>query len=122
MSETMINLIPENESMLDALAKYGMALDHATGAIEGELLSIDGVINMILDEGLTKKIKDLVKRHGFIDKDQFIDEALAAKDGEEFLDRIKACEAMALKVEHDKILAHMPFENTQKNLFERTKE
>ena len=61
-----------NNIKLMALAKYAMMLDWVTNAKGEECLNTDGIINLILDEGMTRRVKDIAKKHGFYDSDDFI--------------------------------------------------
>jgi hypothetical protein len=111
-----------NEVMLKALSKYAMMLDYVTNAKDDEKLNIDGLINSILYEGMTKRIKDLVKKHGFEDSQEFIDCMAACKDGEEVSVEVKNQEKVFYQTAHDEILAHIPMEDRQKALpFNSTK-
>ena len=102
-----------NEVMLRALSKYAMMLDYVTNAKEEEQLNIDGLINSILYEGMTKRIKDLVKKHGFEDQQEFIDCMAACQDGEEVFVEVKNQEKVFYQTAHDEILAHIPMEDRQ---------
>lgn len=105
-----------NLDMLNALTKYAMMLDHVTNAQPDEQLNVDGVINTILDEGLKREIKDLIKQHGFMDMDEFIETMRDCQDGEEVHHACKYRESMKLKRAHDKILAQIPIEDKQARL------
>ena len=102
-----------NMNMLQALSKYAQMLDHVTNAAEDERLNVEGVINSILNDGMTKEIKDICKRHGFIDMEDFMESMSECRDGEEVAHTCKLRESIKLKKDHDKILAHIPIDDKQ---------
>lgn len=105
-----------NEMMLRALIKYSMMLDFVTNAQGEDMLNVDGLINSIMSEGMTRRIKELVKRHGFDDAEEFMDVMTSCSDGEEVSVEIKNRERIALQKMHDEILSHIPLDDKQKSL------
>lgn len=103
-----------NQMLLDALIKYAMMLDLVTNAEEIERLNVDGVINSLLAEGMTKRVKDLAKRHGFDASSDFVESLNLCKDGEEVKAVVRDQELEMLKKTHDEILSHIPLEDSQK--------
>lgn len=110
-----------NMLYLDTLCKYAQMLDFVTQAQGEELLNIDGVVNEILDEALSKRVKELAKKHGFIDATTFCEELDDCKDGEDVTAKIRESERLAYVRAHERILAHIPLEDRQKNLFNEGK-
>ena len=110
-----------NEVQLRALSKYAQMLDFVTHATPDEQLNVDGLVNCILNEGMAKRIKELAKRHGFEDSAEFIDCMNACGDGDEVSVEIKEHERAAYQRAHDAILAHIPIEDRQMNLFDNAK-
>lgn len=102
-----------NEIMLKALTKYAMMLDYVTQAQEEEQLSVEGVINSILYNGMNKMIRELAKKHGFEDSSDFMDCMSACEDGEEVATEIKHHERSEYQRQHDDILSHVPIPDTQ---------
>lgn len=105
-----------NQMMLTALAHYSDMLDYVTQARDEDKLNIDGLINSLIAEGMTKRIKDLVKRHSFDSQEEFIDVMCGCNDAEETLSEVKSHEASAYQKMHDEILSHIPVEDAQKSL------
>lgn len=105
-----------NEILLKALTKYSMMLDYVTQAGETELLNIEGLINAILFDGMTRRIKELAKKHCFDTQEEFIDCMAACKDGEEVAIEIRCSECNFYKKMHDEILSQIPVPDTQKKL------
>ena len=103
---------------VETLCKYAQMLDFVTNAKGENELNIDGVVNDILDEALSKRVKELAKRHGFMDAHDFIESLDGCKDGEEVAHAIKESERMAYERAHDRILMHVPIEDRQKKLFD----
>ena len=102
-----------NEIMLNALSKYAMMLDYVTQSQGEDSLNVEGVINNILYNGMSRMMKDLVKRHGFESSEEFIDCMRACQDGEEVMNEIKHHECTEYQRLHDDILAHIPVEDKQ---------
>ena len=88
--------------------------DGVTNAEEIERLNVDGVINSLLAEGMTKRVKDLAKRHGFDASSDFVESLNLCKDGEEVKAVVRDQELEMLKKTHDEILSHIPLEDSQK--------
>jgi transcription elongation factor Elf1 len=105
-----------NEVLLKALAKYSMMLDYVTHADETEQLNIEGLINAILLEGMTRRIKELAKKHCFDTQEDFIACMSSCKDGEEVAIEIRCSECNFYKKMHDEILSQIPVPDTQKKL------
>lgn len=105
-----------NELILNALIKYSMMLDIVTGSEGDEQLNVDGLLNSLLCEGMTKRVKDLVKRHGFDSVDDFTETLNACKDGNEALQEVKLHEQTMFQKMHDEILSHIPLDDGQKTL------
>lgn len=102
-----------NEIMLNALSKYAMMLDYVTQSKGEDSLNVEGVINNILYNGMSRMMKDLVKRHGFESSEEFIDCMRSCQDGEEVMNEIKHHECTEYQRLHDDILAHIPVEDKQ---------
>lgn len=105
-----------NEMLLNALIKYSMMLDVVVDAKEGETLNVDGLINSLLFEGMSRRIKDLSKRHGFDDSQDFVEAMNACKDGVEAKTEILAHEHVLFQKMHNEILSHIPIDEPQKKL------
>lgn len=105
-----------NHIKLQALAKYAQMLDWATNATDDQRLNVDGIINLILDEGMTRRVKDIAKKHGFYDSDDFITTMGDCGDGEEVTYAVQYKERNYLKRAHDEILRHIPSDDRQKDL------
>ncbi len=105
-----------NHIKLQALAKYAMMLDWVTNAKGEECLNTDGIINLILDEGMTRRVKDIAKKHGFYDSDDFITTMSDCGDGEEVTYAVRFKERNYLQRAHDEILKHIPGDDKQKDL------
>lgn len=103
-----------NEVLLKSLSKYSMMLDFITGAGDEELLNVDGLINSILEEGMTRRIKDLVKKHSFEDAQEFIDCMASCEGGEDVSKEIASHEKNFYQKSHDEILSHIPMDDGQK--------
>jgi uncharacterized radical SAM superfamily Fe-S cluster-containing enzyme len=105
-----------NAVMLSGLVKYAQMLDFVTEADDAEQLNIDGLINSILAEGMTRRIKDLIKRHNFESMDDFLDSMTYAKTGADVAEVVKQKERDYYQKTHDEILSHIPIEDDQKSL------
>ena len=105
-----------NKIKLNALAKYASMLDWVTNAKGDECLNADGIINLILDEGMTRRVKDIAKKHGFYDSDDFITSMSECGDGEEVAYAVRYKEQTYLKRAHDEILSHIPCDDKQQDL------
>ena len=108
----------DNMMNLETLCKYAQMLDFVTHAKDENELNIDGVVNEVLDDALSKRVKELAKKHGFSDAHDFIDTLDGCKDGEEVAHAIKESERLAYERAHDRILMHVPLEDRQKKLFD----
>ncbi len=102
-----------NLDMLNALCKYAMMLDHVTHAEPDEQLNVDGVINTILNKGLKREIKDIIKRHGFMDIEDFIISMSGCEDGAEVAHVVRQRENSRISIEHARILSQIPVEDKQ---------
>lgn len=111
----------DNMINLETLCKYAQMLDWVTNAKGDDCLNIDGVVNEILDEALSKRVKELAKKHGFIDAHDFAESLGDCKDGEEVLHAIRQSEQLAYERAHERILMHVPLEDRQKSLFDDRK-
>lgn len=114
--DTSFQITTANEMMLVALIKYSQMLDFVTGAKDEELLNVDGLINSLIADGMTRRIKDLVKKHSFEDTQEFIDCIGACNDAEEVFGEIKQHEMQFYQKTHDEILSHIPLEDAQLKL------
>lgn len=114
--DTSFQITTANEMMLVALIKYSQMLDLVTGAKGEEQLNVDGLINSLIAEGMTKRIKDLVKRHSFEDAQEFIESIGACNDAEEVAGEIRQHEMQFYQKTHDEILSHIPMESAQMEL------
>lgn len=114
--ECSFQITTANELILNALIKYSMMLDIVTGAQGEEQLNVDGLLNSLLNEGMNKRVKELVKRHGFEDVNDFTETLNACKDGDEALQEIKLHEQSMFQKMHDEILSHIPLDDGQKSL------
>lgn len=111
----------DNMLNLETLCKYALMLDWVTHSKGENELSIDGVINEVLAEALSKRVKALAKKHGFTDAHDFTETLGDCKDGEEVAHVIREAEKIALERAHERILMHVPMEDRQKKLFDNTK-
>lgn len=119
--ECTFQITTANELMLNALTKYSMMLDYVTKATDDETLNIEGLINSILSEGMQRRIKELVKKHGFDDASDFIDTLSACSDGEKADIEIRNREQTFYQKTHDEILSFIPIEDKQMDLFTEKK-
>ena len=111
----------DNMLNLETLCKYAQMLDFVTHAKGENELNIDGVVNDILNEALSKRVKELAKKHGFADAHDFTETLGDCKDGEDVAIVIRESEKLALERAHDRILMHVPMEDRQKKLFDNAK-
>jgi hypothetical protein len=105
-----------NLVQLNVLLKYAMMLDFVADADVANTINIDGLINSILDECMSKRIKDLTKRHGFNKSQEFVSTLTACMDGEEVYAEIKKHELETLNQQHASILRYVPAESRQLDL------
>ena len=108
----------DNMLNLETLCKYAQMLDFVTRAQEENQLSIDGVINEVLDGALSKRVKELAGKHGFLSVSDFIEDLSKCKTGEEVAAAIRRAEQNSYLVAHERILSHIPLEDRQKELFD----
>ena len=101
---------------LSTVCKYAAMLDFVTNAQSDALLNIDGVINEILDEALSKRVKFLAKKHGFESDFDFSESLAVCKDGKEVALVIQESERNAYERAHEAILAHIPYEDRQQTI------
>lgn len=106
-----------NDLMLRVFMKYALSLDAAAGVFdEAETLTIDGVINYLLDDALTRKTKEIIKRHGFENSSDFLDSVSACKDGAEVRAVCVDKERSAALAMRDRILEQIPMDDKRKRL------
>ncbi len=108
----------DNMMNLKTLCKYAQMLDYMIKANGENQLNIDGVVNEILDEALSKRVSALAKKHGFESSYEFTESLSTCQDGEEVAKVIRDSEQSAYERAHDKILMHVPFEDRQGRLFD----
>ncbi len=106
---------------LETLCKYAQMLDYVTHSIDADRLNIDGVVNEVLAEALSKRVKELAKKHGFESAHDFTEALDDCHDGGEVEHVIRESEQAAYQRAHNKILMHVPFEDRQKSLFDDVK-
>lgn len=115
--ECTFALTGANDLMLRVFMKYALSLDSAAGVSdESETLTIDGVINYLLDDALTRKTKEIIKRHGFENLSDFLDSVSACKDGAEVREVCVDKERSAALAMRDRIIEQMPIDDKQKRL------
>lgn len=115
--ECAFALTGANDLMLRVFMKYALSLDAAAGVFdETETLTIDGVINYLLDDALTRKTKEIIKRHGFENSSDFLDSVSACKDGAEVRAVCVDKERSAALAMRDRILEQIPIDDKQKRL------
>lgn len=115
--ECTFALTGANDLMLRVFMKYALSLDAAAGITEeSETLTIDGLINYLLDDALTRKTKEIIKRHGFENLSDFLDSVSACKDGAEVRSVCVDKERSAALALRDRILEQMPIDDKQKRL------
>jgi hypothetical protein len=107
---------PDNQRGLDILAKYAQMLDFIAKPNKEDELSIDGVVNEILDDVIQRRLKGIVKRWGFFDVDDLLEKADDVKDGEEMFALCQNAQKDACLAEHTQILKHVPIEDRQGRL------
>jgi len=107
-----------NNMKLRALIVYAQVLDYVVSQTEknAETLNADAVINSLLDDITDKRIKELVKRHGFESDNEFIEVVGACRNAEEALSVIKEAEISYYKASHEHILSQVPFDDKQLKL------
>lgn len=127
MDNTTINngvfefvIMEQVEKKLKALLLYAQMLDlisfNPDSETHCEHINIDGVINDLLDEITTRRIKELCKRHGFECSNDFIDVIGACSDGAEVQHIIQNAERKYYLAYHTRILSQIPVDDGQKDL------
>jgi hypothetical protein len=104
---------------LEAIIKYYKMVSYISrkdDSVMDEALSFDGIINALLDDVLSRRIKDIVKRHSFIDSMEFIDTISLCKTDEECEKIINQMDNRYYLVSYNKILEHMPVLDGQKSI------
>lgn len=104
-----------NERKIKALAMYSQVLDLIVGG--DEKLSLDGLINSLIDEITDKRIKAIKAKHGFDDENDVIEILCGSQDAAAALSSIRMSEKLSYKRMKDSILAQMPVLDGQKELF-----
>lgn len=112
-SDCTFKISKPNLVQLNVLFKYAMMLDFVADADPANMINIDGLINSIIDECTSKRIKELTKRHGFDSSQSFMSTLTACKDGPEVYDEIKNHEIETLHQQHAAILRYVPVESRQ---------
>ena len=103
-----------NEKYLNAITKYLQRTEYILKP--DEMVTIDGVINDALECAFLSKIKNLTKKHGMNNENDFVDMINGCKDGEEVCTFIQAAEATEMKRDYEKILSQIPIPDMQKDL------
>ena len=98
----------DNMLNIETLFKYAQMLDFVIGSRDKFKLNMDGVVNEVLDEAVSKRVKALAKKHGFESTGDFIESICECKDGEEVSNAIKQAEHLAYVRAHNKILSLVP--------------
>lgn len=111
-----------NEVLLNAIVKYAQMLDFVCNSEADEQLNIDGVINSVLEEGLERRVKVLMARHGIKKREDFLCAMEESDDGYSASANLKAYEMDCYHEMHDEILSHIPIEDRQTSLFDRVNE
>ena len=111
----------DNMLNLETLCKYAQMLDWVTHSVEADRLNIDGVVNEVLSEALSKRVKELAKKHGFESAHDFTEALDDCQDGEDVEHVIRESEQAAYQRARTRILAHIPFEDRQMKLFDDAK-
>lgn len=115
--EFSFDISNENEIALHALTNYMQMIDKvakANGAIES--LNVDGLINYLLEDAIKRKISEIVKRHGFEDKLDFINALSLCRKVEDVELECMRREQNRLISEHALILEQIPFQDNQRSL------
>ena len=105
----------DNHRKLAAMKKYAMFLEVATDSRD-EPLSIDGIINTIIAEGITRSLKEIAKKHGFYDVTEFVEIMADCTDGEKAFMMIQYKERKYMERTMGVIKANTPVEDKQKDL------
>lgn len=104
---------------LEAIIKYYKMVSYISrkdDSVMDEALSFDGIINALLDDVLSRRIKDIVKRHSFIDSSEFLDTIALCKSDDDCEQLIKQMDNRYYLVSYNKILEHMPILDGQKSI------
>lgn len=104
---------------LEAIIKYYKMVSYISrkdDSVMDEALSFDGIINALLDDVLSRRIKDIVKRHSFIDSLEFLDTIAECKTDDECKRLIQHMDNRYYLVSYNKILEHMPVLDGQKSI------
>lgn len=102
------NITATNFTLVGVFELYSKMLDYVTNSDETTELSLDGVMNYILDKYLTKHIRDLSKKHGFESIEEFCDCICQCGDGKQVFDVINQHERDRYQADHDDIFSHIP--------------
>ena len=112
-----ITLNADNAVKIDVIKKYAMYLnEYCKGDGESEI-TLDTLINSLLDEVCTKYIKNIAKNHN-IKSDEFASIlAVLPPVACQIMDAVESSVACARRAEKMRILAHAPFTARQLDLF-----
>ena len=112
-----ITLNADNAVKIDVIKKYAMYLNEfCKNDGEGEI-TLDTLINSLLDEVCNKHIKNIAKNHK-IKADEFVSIlAVLPPVACQIMDAVELSAACARRAEKKKILAHAPFTSRQLDLF-----
>lgn len=115
-----ITLNADNAVKIDVIKKYAMYLnEYCKGDGESEI-TLDTLINSLLDEVCTKYIKNIAKNHN-IKPDEFASIlAVLPPVACQIMDAVESSVACARRAEKKRILAHAPFAARQLDLFPET--
>lgn len=83
---------------------------------EPERLTVDGLLNMLLDDITNRYINDLVKKHGFDDAWHFISSAISTPTPNDFYELIQTIEKGRYVDVYRRVLSQIPVPDTQKEL------
>lgn len=106
-------------NQLEAIIKYYKMVSYISrkdDSVMDEALSFDGIINALLDDVLSRRIKDIVKRHSFVDSSEFLDTMAFCKSDDDCEKLIKQMDNRYYLVSYNKILEHMPVLDGQKTI------
>lgn len=112
-----ITLTADNAVKIDVIKKYAMYLnEYCKNDGEGEI-TLDTLINSLLDEVCNKYIKNIAKNHR-IKADEFASIlAVLPPVACHIMDAVESSVACARRAEKKRILAHAPFTARQLDLF-----
>ena len=115
--ECTFGITGSNDMMLRALMKYTMMLDTVASQVgDEEQLTMDGLINFLLDDAINRNIKEIIKRHGFEDRNDFYDSIATCQSGEEVKAVCEDREKTKLMTMREQIREQMPIDDKQMNL------